>query len=138
MKTGSIKQTVNFKATPMQVYELLMSAKIHSAFTGTHAEISKSAKGKFSTYDGYCTGYNIELTPGEKILQAWHFAEDGWPEDHFSVCTFLFEPTATGTKLKFEQTDIPGHKIKALTSGWKEYYWEPMKLYLQQNSTIKK
>jgi activator of HSP90 ATPase len=138
MKTKSIKQTINFKAAPKQVFDMLMNAKIHSAFTSADAEISKSAKGKFSTYDGYCHGYNIELIPGEKILQAWHFAEDGWPEDHFSVCTFLLEPNPTGTKLKFEQTDIPEHKVIALSNGWKEFYWEPMKLYIEQHISIKK
>ncbi len=127
MKTKSIKQTVSFKAAPAELYDLLMNSKKHEALTGGSATISKAKNGKFEVFDGYCHGYNIELIPGEKIVQAWHFAEEGWPADHFSVCTFVFEKTAGGTKLHFTQTGIPEQHAASLKDGWKTYYWEPMK-----------
>lgn len=132
MKTKNIKQTVTFNANPEEVYELIMDSKKHAAFTGAAAKFSKKAGGKFESYDGYCHGYNIELEEGKKIVQAWHFAEDGWPDDHFSVCTFLFSKTGKGTRLTFTQTGIPEHKAKALSGGWKDYYWGPMKAFLEK------
>ncbi len=117
MKTKTIKQQVFFKASSDEVYNLLMDSKKHSAFTGTDTEISKASKGKFTVYDGYCHGYNIELIPKKKIVQAWHFAEDGWPDDHFSICTFEFEPSPSGTKLSFSYTGVPEHKYQALKNG---------------------
>jgi len=92
-----------------------------------------SCNGKFNIFDGYCQGYNIELDKGKKIIQGWHFAEDGWPEEHFSQCTFIFEPEGKGTKLTFEQSNIPEHKVATLTDGWKQYYWDPMTKYLLEN-----
>ncbi len=133
MKTGSIKQTVTFNAAPEKVYELLMDAKKHAAFTGADANMTSKVKGKFNAYDGYIHGYNIELIKAEKIIQAWHFAEDGWPEDHYSTCTFTLELKNGRTKLTFTQTDVPEHKVLALTDGWKQYYWEPMKSFLENN-----
>ena len=65
-----------------------MDEKKHAAFTGSKATISTKLKGKFSVFDGYCQGYNIELVKGKKIVQAWHFAEDGWPDDHFQHLPF--------------------------------------------------
>ncbi len=130
MKTKNIKQTVTFSAKPEEVYELLMNAKKHSDFTGSEVKMSKRPNGKFTTYDGYCNGYNIELEDGKKIVQAWHFAEDGWDDEHFSICTFAFAKAGKGTKLSFTQTGIPVHKAKALSDGWKQYYWEPMKAFL--------
>lgn len=132
METKKIKQTVSFNASPEEVYELIMDSKKHTAFSGAKASMSKKPKGKFASYDGYCSGYNIELDPGKKIVQAWHFAEDGWPETHFSTCTFIFEKKDKGTKLTFTQTDIPAHKADALKSGWKEFYWDLMKEYLKK------
>jgi len=131
MKTKSIKQTATFNAKPKDVYELLMDAKKYSAFVGSTVKVSNKVKGKFNVFDGYCTGHNIELVEGKKIVQAWHFAEKGWPEDHFSTCTFLFEKTEKGTKMTFTQTNVPENTYKALADGWKEYYWEPMKAYLK-------
>src|SRR5450432_1537043 len=104
MKTKSIKQTVTFTSTPGKVYDLIMDQKKHAAFTGSEVMMDTKADGKFSVFDGYCHGYNIELVEGKKIVQAWNFAEEGWPEDHFSICTFLFEAAANKTKLTFLQT----------------------------------
>ena len=133
MKTKKIKQTVSFQASPAEVYELIMDSKKHTAFSGSKATMSQKAKGKFTAYDGYCHGYNMELVEGKKIVQAWHFAEDGWPDDHFSTCTFLFKKEAGGvTKMTFTQEGIPEHKAEALKSGWKDYYWKPMKAFLKQ------
>lgn len=131
MKTKNIKQTVTFPgARPKDVYTMIMDEKIHSTFSESKVEMSTEINGKFEVFDGYCTGFNIELKEGKKIIQGWHFKEDGWPEDHFSVCTFVFEKVPTGTKLTFTQTHIPEHKIESLKSGWKIYYWQPMKAYL--------
>ena len=130
MKTKNIKQSATFTAKAQDVYEALMDAKKHAAFTGANAKIDKKVNGKFSVYDGYCHGYNIEFVKNEKIVQAWHFAEDGWPDDHFSTCTFLLEQIGNKTKLTFMQTGVPEHKVTALTSGWKDYYWKPLKEYL--------
>lgn len=132
MKTKTIKQTVTFAAKTAEVYALIMDSKKHTAFSGAKATMSNKPKGKFSTYDGYIHGHNIELTEGKKIVQAWHFDEDGWPEDHFSTCTFELKKEGTGTKLIFTQTDVPEHKVENLKTGWKDYYWKPMKEYLKK------
>ena len=137
MKTKNIKQTVAFNAKPSDVYEMIMDAKKHAKFTGGKATMSKKNGGKFSAYDGYIHGYNIELTEGKKIVQAWHFKEEGWPDDYFSICTFEFKKEGKGTKMTFTQTEIPEHKVDALKSGWKEYYWGPMKMMLKQKSEKK-
>jgi activator of HSP90 ATPase len=138
MKTKTIKQSATFHAKPIEVYELIMDPKKHSAFTGGKVKMSNKINGKFEVFDGYCHGYNIELAEGKKIIQAWHFAEDGWPDDHFSTCSFAFTRVPDGTRLSFTQTGVPEHKYDSLKSGWKEFYWEPMKKYLQSSSKTKK
>jgi activator of HSP90 ATPase len=131
MKTKSIRQAATFNATPAEVYKLIMDPKTHAAFTGTRVTMSNKVNGKFSVFDGYAKGYNIELAEGKKIVQAWHFAEDGWPDDHYSICTFLFESVDGKTRLKFIQTGVPEHKVEELKEGWKQYYWNPIKTFLR-------
>ena len=135
MKTKTIKQSVTFAAKPSDVYNLIMDAKKHAAFSGSKVTMSKKPGGKFNVFDGYCHGYNKELKEGKKIVQAWHFMEDGWPDDHFSTCTFEFEKATGGTKLKFTQSGIPEHKAESLKDGWKQFYWGPMKKFLATNKT---
>ncbi len=130
MKTKTIKQTVTLATAPAEVYDLLINSKKHSALTGGPVSMSKKVNGTFEVFNGYCHGYNIELVENKKIVQAWHFAEDGWPDDHFSICTFLFTKVPGGTKLSFTQLDIPEHKAESLKDGWKQFYWKPMKARL--------
>ena len=134
MNTNYINQTATFLASANEVYEALLDEKKHAAFTGAEANIDRSEKGNFYVYDGYCHGYNIELIENEKIVQAWHFAEDGWPDDHYSICTFVLEQIGDKTKLTFIQTDVPEHKVTALTSGWEEFYWKPLAIYLNHKN----
>ena len=131
MKTKTIKQAISFNTTPIKVYEMIMNAEKHSAFTQSKVEMSPEVKGDFCVFDGYCHGYNIELIEGEKIVQAWHFEEDGWPEDHYSICTFHIDLENNKTKLYFEQSGIPEHKAKSLFDGWEKYYWKPMKEFIK-------
>jgi activator of HSP90 ATPase len=131
MKTKSIKQTVTFDASPDQIYNLIMDEKQHAAFTGSKATMSTKPNGKFSVFDGYCQGYNIELVEGKKIVQAWHFAEDGWPDDHYSICNFELEKMGDKTKLRFLQSNVPEHKVESLKDGWKQFYWDAIKTYLK-------
>jgi activator of HSP90 ATPase len=133
MDKSTIQQTVTFSATPMEIYDLLMDGEKHAAFTGAAVLIDPVVNGKFDVFEGYCRGYNIELVPGKKIVQAWRFDEEGWPEDHYSTCTFLLERDPAGTKLSFTQTGVPSQHFDVLNEGWEEYYWEPLRLYLEEN-----
>jgi activator of HSP90 ATPase len=123
MKT--IKQTVEFKASPEEVYEALMDQKKHSAFTGADAKVSRRVGGAFTVWDGYATGKNLELVPGKKIVQSWRVSE--WPEGTESKVTFSFAKTKKGTKLTFTQTGVPDDAASDIAQGWKDYYWKPMK-----------
>ena len=125
MKTMTIKQTVTFNASPHDVYEMLMDSEKHAEFTESPATISRKVGGRFSTYDDYSTGTNIELVQDKKIVQKWRGSD--WPEGHYSVATFELEGAGVKTKLVFSQTDVPEDQYEAISEGWKEFYWEKMK-----------
>jgi activator of HSP90 ATPase len=130
MKVKQLQQTLVFDASPIQVYNLLTDQKLYSEFQNNDVEFDNSINGTFSVFDGYCTGMNLELIEGEKIVQKWNFAEENWPSDHYTLCTFLFQAFGNQTKLTFTQEDIPEHKYEDLAQGWYQYYWEPMQAFL--------
>jgi len=137
MRTLTLRQTLTFKAPPKEIYEYIMDEKKHSLITGTEVIMSREVKGSFTMFGGYCTGHTIELVDAEKIVQAWRFDEDGWPEEHFSICHFIFEPIDNGTRLSFVQSGIPEHVLKSLKDGWHEYYWKPIKAELEKKAELK-
>tara|TARA_Y100000034_G_C6676075_1_gene297025 strand:- start:98 stop:496 length:399 start_codon:yes stop_codon:yes gene_type:complete len=128
MKT--INQTIKFKAKPSEVYEALMDSKKHSEFTGDEAEISKEVGGKIKAYGDYIEGENLELIENKKIVQKWRTSE--WEEGKFSKVIFEFEETEEGTELKFTHEDVPDDSYEDLKQGWEDYYWEPLKEYLER------
>lgn len=136
LKTRTIRQSVSFKATPHDLYETLMNSERHSEFSGGKAVISRRIGGKISVSDGYITGANIELVPDEKIVQSWKAEEDCWPPGHWSRVTFVFKPTKSGTRLLFSHTGIPMECGDRFDSGWKEFYWRPMKEMLEKKTGI--
>jgi activator of HSP90 ATPase len=130
MATKIIKQSVTIKAKPHDVYEALMDSKKHAKFTGEKAVISREVGGKFTAFDGYAEGVNLELVPDKKIVQSWR--ADDWPEGHYSKATFSFKEAAGGTQLTFTQSDVPEESAEDIAQGWRDYYWAPMKEMLEK------
>lgn len=131
MKTKDIVQSIDFAASPHEVYELLMDSRKHAKFTGDKANISRKVGGKFTAFGDYIDGVNIELVPDKKIVQSWHASD--WPEGHYSQVTFTFTETTTGTSLTFEQTGVPEEQCDDIEQGWIDYYWTPMKELLEKS-----
>ena len=125
MGNKTIRQTATFKASPHEVYEILMDSKKHSELTGSEAHVGRRVGSKFSVYGGDIQGANLELVLDRKIVQSWRYSD--WPEGHYSRVTFLLKEVPNGTHLAFTQTGVPDEFYEDIAQGWKDYYWEPMK-----------
>ncbi len=132
METKDLKQTIIFRASPHDVYESLMDSVKHSKFTNSKAVISREINGKFTAYDGYIKGTNLELIRDKKIVQEWQGTGEGWSKDYFSKVTFLLSKDKEGTKLIFIHEGIPEEWYEDIKAGWHEHYWEPMKKMLEK------
>jgi activator of HSP90 ATPase len=129
MKTKTLHQSVTLPASPHEVYEAFMDSKKHSEFTGAKAKINPKKGGKFSTFDDYATGENLELVPDTKIIQSWRASD--WPKGHYSKATFELKPVKNGTQLEFTQTNIPEKAYDDIAHGWVDWYWEKLKAYFK-------
>lgn len=55
-------------ASPEAIYDAWLDSKAHGAMTGSKAKASAKVGAKFSAWDGYIEGTNLELVPGERIV----------------------------------------------------------------------
>lgn len=124
IKTKNIKQVVVFNVSAKEVYDTLMDSTKHSQFTGGKAKMSSKVGGKFTAYDGYIDGTNLELKQGKKIVQSWRASD--WPKGHFSTVTYDLTEKAGKTTLKFTQKDVPVEQCDDIKQGWIDYYWKPL------------
>ena len=70
----------------------------------------------------------LALTPAKKIVQAWQTSEwpEGFPPSRLEIS---LAPTKSGTRLTMVQSDVPAVQAAEYTTGWKDYYWRPLKVY---------
>ena len=130
MKTRTIRQTVTLPAPPSAVYRALADSRRHSAFTGSRAKIPKRAGGRMTAYGGYISGKVLGLWPGMGVLQTWRTTE--WPEGApHSRLEIRLAPSGKGTRLTMIHSDVPASQAARYRSGWKAFYWIPLRRYLQ-------
>jgi hypothetical protein len=67
MKT--IKQTITFNAPPNDIYDYIINGRKLTKITGGKATNTEKVGGKFTAWDDYIFGKNIELVPGKRLFK---------------------------------------------------------------------
>jgi len=117
-----------FPVSGQLLYTAWMSTRGHSAFTGSKAVVDPVRGGKFTAWDGYISGSNVETEPFVRAVQRWRcmdFPDDG-PDSRLEI---LFEDEKRGALLTLIHTGLPAGMEKDIEKMWKEYYFKPMKKY---------
>jgi len=129
IRFGRIRQTQFIPdATPTEVYRAFLNAKTHAAFTGSPATGSGKVGAKFTAWDGYITGKNIQLKSGKKIVQNWRTTE--FPREYpDSRLELNFKAKKGGTELVMVHSKIPASQTANYREGWISSYWDPLKDY---------
>jgi uncharacterized protein YndB with AHSA1/START domain len=128
-----IHQEVVIKADPKRVYELLTNPEQFSQMTGgAPTEISPQAGGAFSNFGGMVVGRNVELVPGQRVVQAWRAKT--WEPGVYSVARFELQAQGAETRVVFDHSSFPEGQGEHLAAGWEANYWEPMRKYFATRS----
>lgn len=112
-----------------------MDPRKHSEFTGSKATGKAQVGAKFTAWDGYISGKNLELEKGKRIVQEWVTSE--WPEGYPpSRLEFTFKEVDGKTELAMVHSDIPAEQKEELKQGWIDFYWEPLKKYFEKRREV--
>jgi activator of HSP90 ATPase len=128
--TPTIEQTVAFRSTPAELYQLFMDSAKHSAATGAPAKISRKVGGKWSAFGSMIFGKNLALIPNRMIVQSWR--SSAWKSgDPDSVLVIRFEKAKGGATVSLAHVGVPLYDHKGVTEGWRKYYWETWEEYFK-------
>lgn len=126
----TILQTVVFRNTARKdLYNIYMDSSKHSLITGTKAIISASEGGRYSAYDNYIKGKNLQLIKNKLIVQSWR-ASNWSKKEVDSTLILLFESKEKDTILYVTHANVPEKEFTNLKKGWNEYYWKPLQKFL--------
>ena len=137
----TIHQEASFKANRKRVYDALtvtsqfdkvvsMGAAVRSGAKLGNAptKVSPVTGAAFTIFGGHIIGRNLEMVPGQRIVQAWRVVD--WEPGVFSVVKFDLLEDGSGCKIIFDHTGFPKGQAEHLAEGWKGNYWEPLQKFL--------
>ncbi len=120
----SIQQQAMIDAGPAQVYAVLADAEALSALSGMSGAVGRPAGEEFSAFDGHVVGRQIELAPGERIVQAWRFPV--WGPGTYWIVRFAFVAEGGGTRLVIDQHGEPDDWHDHIGVNWPTFYLTPL------------
>ena len=125
----SIHQEAVIEATPAQVYAYLTSGELFAAATEMPAQVSDREGEPFSLFGGRVEGRQVELVPGERVVQAWRFGSahpDAWEPGVYSIVRFTLRPEGDATRLVIDHHAIPPEWQQHIESGYPSFYQGPL------------
>lgn len=114
----TITKTYQIKASPAQVFDAMTNAETIQKWSGRPAEMDSQVGTKFSLFGGNILGSNLEVVPGQKLVQEWY--ESKW--DHRSKVTLTLLPANGGTTVELLHEDVPEGEHEYISTGWEKYY----------------
>ncbi|HEY2071070.1 MAG TPA: SRPBCC domain-containing protein [Rhizomicrobium sp.] len=134
--SASIHEETSFAAPPARVYAVLTTAalfeklvdasaaKKSGALSTAPVAIDARPGGAFSLFGGYISGFDLELVPDTRLVQAWRTAI--WAPGAYSIVSFKLAASPAGTALSLDQKGFPDDQASHLAAGWHINYFEPL------------
>lgn len=131
MPDESIELTEHFAVSPAQIYAAWLKGKAHARMTGGGATGEPRVGARYTAWDGYIWGENVELQPDHRIVQTWTTSEfpEGSPP---SRLTILLVPESGGTKVTLRHSELPEGSGEKYREGWVQHYLEPMRRFFSR------
>jgi activator of HSP90 ATPase len=126
------KISVKLHCPVKDVFTGWLNDKVHSEFAGgAKAKIDPKEGGKFSVWDGYITGTNVEIFPYKRIVQKWRSAQFA-DTDEDSLLELFFTYKDGYTLITITHSNLPDGFEEKYKKGWKDNYLKYMKKYFEK------
>jgi activator of HSP90 ATPase len=131
----SIHQEAVIEATPEQVYAVLVDGERFGAMTGMPARISDEEGTVFTLFGGRIEGRQVELVPGERVVQAWRAGAahpEPWGPGVYSIVRYSLAPHGAATRFVIDHDAIPPHEEERLAGAYPTFYQDPLAAYFAE------
>lgn len=125
---ASIKQTYRIEAPVADVWQALVDPRVITAWGAGPAIMDDKVGTEFRLWDGSIHGKNTEVIPQKKLVQDWY--NEDWTEP--SIAVFELSEEDGGTRLDFNQENVPDAELRDIEDGWFHFYIGAIKKYLEE------
>ena len=96
-------------------------------WSGFPAVMETVENSEFTIWGGDITGKMLKTDRGKMIVQEWNFGPAVKP----SIVTLKLDEENGRTLVDLTHTNIPEEAYDNITTGWREYYFKPLKKFLE-------
>lgn len=128
---ASFTQTYTIESSPRHVWQALTDAEKINEWGAGPALMDDTVGYEFELWGGDVWGKNIEALPQKKLTQEWFTGE--WESP--SIVSIELTGTHSQTSVTLTHQDFPESEQPSLESGWSEYFFGPLKAYLEQKKS---
>lgn len=123
----NLRKTIHIKVPREEIFNAMTNPLTLELWTGYPASIEARPGGRFTMFDGDISGRIKTLEPPSLIEQVWNFGDQ---EEESLVRIELFEENGK-TRVELSHVNIPDEAFENIDTGWKHYYLEALKSYLE-------
>jgi len=127
----TIHQSVTLPAPAGKLYHMYLDPAAHEAITGYPVTISREPGSAFRAFDDMLSGKTLYTIPKRVIVQSWR-GHHWKPEDIDSTLVLTFWPEGESGRIELVHVNVADHDYEEVNKGWKKYYWEPWREYLDK------
>lgn len=124
-----IRQSYIIHAGVGKVWEALVNPVLINEWGAGPAKMSDKVGFKFSLWNGDIYGKNLEVKLRKMIVQEWVFGKGKPSRVQISL---TFENQRTYIDLLHE--DVPDRDRDKINKGWKDFYFGPLKDWVERNN----
>lgn len=121
----------HFKISIRESAEIIFSAMTNPVtlelWTGFPADMNTAEGSEFAMWGGDITGKILKVEHGKTLVQQWYFDQ---PEEP-SIVTILLSEENSKTLVDLTHTNIPDEAYENISIGWRDYYFKPLKKFLE-------
>ncbi len=123
----NLRKTIHIKVPREEIFNAMTNPLTLELWTGYPASMDVRPGGRFTMFDGDISGRIKTLESPSLIEQVWDFGDQ---EEESLVRIELFEEKGK-TRVELSHVNIPDEAFENIDTGWKHYYLEALKSYLE-------
>ncbi len=132
----SLKQSYAINVPSAEVWKALVNPKSIDQWGAGPAKMSEKEGFKFKLWGGSIFGVNKRVVNGKELAQEW--LAEGFKQPSYVVISLRpmkhglkTKSQGVGTRIQLEHQNIPEDMYEDIKTGWRHYYFGPMKQYLE-------
>ena len=124
----SLEKSYIINVSPEMVWKALTDPKEIKEWTDSPAVMDDKERTEFKLWDGEIFGKNLKMIKNKKIVQEWYSGK--WEKP--SILTIEILNDHGHSKIQLRQEEIPDGELDDIDKGWDDYYFNPLKEYLEK------